>query len=135
MQMESNGVWNSYRLLPPAGMATVSVSLLRVVVSVLRVVLFGVAAHYDPLFFNDCRRELPEESLPVAEESLPVAKKALPVAVVVPRPCRIRCLCHPHGCWCRCSDISSHMGRDYWTSVTDLSHQLPSRATPTVFHG
>ena len=79
MQMESNGVWNSYRLLPPAGMATVSVSLLRVVVSVLRVVLFGVAAHYDPLFFNDCRRELPEESLPVAGGALPVAEKGLPI--------------------------------------------------------
>lgn len=101
----------------------------------LRVVLLWGAAYYEPPFFNDCRRELPEESLPVAEESLPVAKKALPVAVVVPRPCQIRCLCHPHGCWCLWSDISSHMGRDYWTSVTDLSHQLPSRATPTVFHG
>lgn len=109
-------------------MATVSVFLLWVVLFSLRVVLLWGAAHYDPPFFNDCRRELPEESLPVAEEPLPVA-------VVVPRPCQIRCLCHPHGCWCLWSDISSHMGRDYWTSVTDLSHQLPSRATPTVFHG
>lgn len=29
----------------------------------LRVVLLWGAAHYDPPFFNDCRRELPEESL------------------------------------------------------------------------
>lgn len=111
-------------------MATVSV-LLRVVLFSLRVVLLWGAAHYDPPFFNDCRRELLEEPLPVAGGALPVVKKALPVAVVVPRPCRIRW----HGCWCRWSDISSHRGRDYWTSVTDLSHQLPSRATPTVFHG
>lgn len=54
--------------------------LLRVVLFSLRVVLLWGAAHYDPPFFNDCRRELPEESLPVAEEPLPVAKKALPVA-------------------------------------------------------
>ena len=70
---------HSYRLLLPSGMATVSV-LLRVVLFSLRVVLLWGAAYYEPPFFNDCRRELPEESLPVAEESLPVAKKALPVA-------------------------------------------------------
>lgn len=54
--------------------------LLRVVLFSLRVVLLWGVAHYDPPFFNDCRRELPEESLPVAEEPLPVAGGALPVA-------------------------------------------------------
>ena len=95
----------------------------------------GRTRHYDPPYFNDCRWRLREESLPVAGGALPVAKKVLPVAVAGPRPCRIRCLCHPHGCWCRWSDIDSHAGRDYWTPVTDLSHQLPSPATPTGFHG
>ncbi|AEK30767.1 hypothetical protein BALAC2494_02060 [Bifidobacterium animalis subsp. lactis CNCM I-2494] len=109
--------------------------LLRVVFFLLRVVLFWRTRHYDPPYFNDCRWRLREESLPVAGGALPVAKKVLPVAVAGPRPCRIRCLCHPHGCWCRWSDIDSHAGRDYWTPVTDLSHQLPSPATPTGFHG
>ena len=109
--------------------------LLRVVFFLLRVVLFWRTRHYDPPYFNDCRWELPEELLPVAGGALPVAKKVLPVAVAGPRPYRIRCLCHPHGCWCRWSDIDSHAGRDYWTPVTDLSHQLPSPATPTGFHG
>lgn len=57
-------------------MATVSV-LLRVVLFSLRVVLLWGAAHYDPPFFNDCRLELPEESLPVAEKVLSVAKKGI----------------------------------------------------------
>ncbi|PKV04342.1 hypothetical protein CQR51_1693 [Bifidobacterium pseudolongum subsp. globosum] len=90
----------------------------------LRVVLLWGAAYYDPPFFNDCRWRLREEPLPVAGGALPVAKKVLPVAVAGSRPCRIRCLCHPHGCWCRWSDISSHGGRGYWTPVTDLSHLL-----------
>ena len=42
----------------------------------LRAVLLWGAAYYDPPFFNDCRRELPEESLPVAGGVLPVAEKA-----------------------------------------------------------
>ena len=130
----SKCTYHSYRLLPPSGMAAVSV-LLRVVFFLLRVVLFWRTRHYDPPYFNDCRWRLREEPLPVAGGALPVAKKVLPVAVAGPRPCRIRCLCHPHGCWCRWSDIDSHAGRDYWTPVTDLSHQLPSPATPTGFHG
>ena len=96
---------------------------------------FGVAAHYDPLFFNDCRRELPEESLPVAGGALPVAEKGLPIVAVVPRSTRIRRLCHLHGCWCRCPDIDGHRGRGYWTPVTDLSHLRLFRAAPTVFLG